>query len=308
MLITRPRLDALRTDFSLIFNNGYGQTPTWSEKLATEVQSSSESNTYGFIAQQLAMIEWIGPRVVQNLAEHDYVLPNKPYEATVEISKYKIEDDNLGLFRSVTLPQLAYAAKKLPDRLLKALLQSSTLGFDGVSLFNDAHPTFAPAAFPQTYDNLFTEDLDGDGVNAVYAAMASYTGEDGNPLGVMPDTIFVPPQLARQAMVVANSTTYAIPGVTSGLSVTVDNPLRGMFKVEVIPELANQPTVWYMADTSKPIKPFVRQVRQAVQFVARDNPDDPKVFDQAVFTYGADGREAMGISLPFLIAKSTHTP
>lgn len=307
-MITRQRLDALRTDFSLLFGSAYTATTIWSPRLASDVQSDSKSTTYGWLAQQLAMREWIGPRVVQNLAEHDYQVPNKPYEATVELSKFDIEDDILGVFRGMTIPQLAFAAKKLPDRNLKALIQSSTQGFDGVSLFNDSHPTFAPPQFTQTYDNLHTQDLDGDGVQAVYAAMASFTGEDGNPLGIVPNLLIVPPQLARNAYVVANSTTYAIPGVTTGLSVAVDNPLRGMFDVLMVPELANEPNNWYMADTTKPIKPFVRQIRQAANFVSRDNPEDPKVFDQAVFTYGVDAREAMAITLPFLIAKAIHTP
>lgn len=47
---------------------------------------------------------------------------------------------------------------------------------------------------------------------------------------------------------------------------------------------------WFLMDTRRPLKPLIYQSRKAFQFVARDNPEDPKVFDRAVFTYGVDGR------------------
>lgn len=51
---------------------------------------------------------------------------------------------------------------------------------------------------------------------------------------------------------------------------------------------ANAP--WFLMDTRRPLKPLIYQNRKSFQFVARDNPEDPKVFDRAVYTYGVDGR------------------
>ena len=305
MMITQTLLDALRITFDARFSQAYEATPTWYDKLCTTIPSTGKSNRYGFKAQQARMQQWTGPRVAQNLSEHVYDLDNLPFEATIELDRDDVEDDTLGIFTAQTIPDLAQAARKHPDQLLKALLQGSESGFDAVSLFNNSHPCYDSAS--STYDNLHTQDLDADGVSAVYAGMASITGENGDPLEIMPNLLIVPPQLKRHALVVANSTTYAVPG-TTGASATVDNPLKGWFEVLCVPELANEPNVWYMADTTKAMKPFVYQLRRAAQLVSRDQANDPKVFDQKKFTYGVDCRDNVGIGLPFLIAKATHTP
>lgn len=311
MQVDSATLDALRTDFEGQFDTAYQKTEVWHEKVATTVPSSTKSNTYGWAALQTALREWVGPRVATNLAEHSYVLTNKKYEGTIELLREDIEDDNLGIFSKVTVPGLARAAAKWPDRLLKTMLQLNTntgpTAFDGKALFADDHPCFDSAG--TTYDNLnLATELDQAGVAKAWAAMASYVGEDGNPLEVTPNLLIVPPQLKRRAMVVMQSTTYALPGSIATVgSATVDNPLRGWMDILVIPELANNPTIWYMADTTKPIMPLVFQLRQSAELVARVNLEDPKVFDEDKFTWGTRTRGNVGVTLPFLISKNTGT-
>jgi phage major head subunit gpT-like protein len=292
--ITQANLDALRIVFSKGFEKAYGEAPSWWAELATKVPSSTASNRYGWVAQMVKLREWLGPRVALNLSEHEYTIRNRKFEGTREVDRDQIEDDNLGMYQSILIPQLAQAVKKHPDQLLKTLLQSSTLAFDGLSLFNDAHLTFNGSG---TYDNKFAGTaLSLTNFGVVWAAMAGYTGEDGEPLGVMPDLLIVPPQLKKTALEIVNATLIATGGT---------NVLQGWARVLVVPELANQPTVWYLADTSKGIKPFVWQVRRSPEFVSRDNLSDPKVFEQEKFTYGVNYRGEVGITLPFLISQST---
>jgi phage major head subunit gpT-like protein len=307
MQINAATLDALRTDFSMAFAAAYAATEAWYEKLATTVTSKAKSNTYGWIAMQLALEEWIGPRTASNLSEHPFTVFNKKYSGVIELDRDDIEDDNLGMFSSMTVPQFGNAVKKHPDRLIKAMLQANPTAFDGKALFANDHPCFDAAG--STYDNLNTSNLDAAGVATVYAAMTSITGEDGNPLGIEPSAIIVPPQLKREAMTVMNSTTYALPGTIATVgSATVDNALRGWMEVICLPELANQPTVWYMADLKKPIKPILYQLRSPFDLVARISTEDPKVFEQDKFTWGTRGRCNVAPTLPFLISKNTHTP
>lgn len=305
MEISSANLDALRVDFSAIFAKAYSEAPVFYDKMSSDIESDAADNVYGWIAQQLAMRKWVGPRVAQNLKEHDYRLHNDLYEATIELLRTKIEDDTLGIFRGQTMPQLAVAAKKHPDKLLAALITANPNGFDGVPLFSGSHPTFAPSDAAQTYSNDFALALTSDNFQTVYAAMASYVGEDGMPLEVGPTALIVPPQLRAIATAIMHSSTYAIPGASGGLSATIDNPLRGWCEVIEVKQFAAAPTVWYVADLSQPVKPFIHQIRDQAQMVARDNPQDPKVFDLDMFTYGTRLRDAMGISLPFLIARST---
>ena len=101
-----------------------------------------------------------------------------------------------------------------------------------------------------------------------------------------------------------SSTTAAKVFGSNTAAASIDNVLQGWADVLVIPELAGDPTRWYLADVSKPIKPLIYQSRRPDQFVSRDNPQDPKVFDQKKYTYGVDNRKNVGVSLPFLISTS----
>ena len=307
MIITRANLDALRVTLVQTFGAAYAAATPELEKIATTVPSSTKSNTYGWLAQQVTLREWIGQRVTQNLSEHDYTLPNKSFEGTVELDRDDVADDNLGHFEVIAIQQLAEATKKHPDRQIAALLAANPLAFDGLSLFHNSHPTFAPAGSTQTYDNEFASTaLTALNLEAVMAVMASYVGEDGQPLEVRPTHILVPPQLEITAKQIVSSATYSARVSGEGAdNIAVDNPLRGVVDVIVSKRLAGAPTVWYPMDLSKAIKPVIRQLRQAPNFVSRDNPQDPKVFDLKKFTYGVDLRDAYGVSLPFLIARCT---
>jgi phage major head subunit gpT-like protein len=306
MIITAEALDAIRVTFSDVFAKAYEAAESWKDKIATTVQSTTRSNVYGFRALQMRLRKWVGPRVAQNLSEHKYTLENVPYEGTIEVDKFDIEDDNLGMYVGTEIPDLAQAKKKHPDQILVEVLQANPDGFDEVAFFDGTHPNFnATGVGATTYSNDETNALDGDGFDAAYAQMVSIVGENGQPLGVKPNRLFVPPQLKRKALVLMQSTTYAQPGEAGANGAVVDNVLKGWCEVVVMEELANEPNVWYLADCSKAIKPLLYQLREDGPLVARDNPQDPKVFDQAIFTYGTHMRDAAGVTLPFLIQRNT---
>lgn len=305
MLINAANLDALRTTFGTQYSAGYARTQTFYDKICTEIPSNSKSNTYGWVAQMLVLREWLGPRIALNLSEHAYTLANKTFEGTVEVDRDDIEDDNLGIYTGVMMPQLGEATKKHPDILVRSLINANTaLAFDGLSLFNAAHLTFDKTGTTPTYSNAFNVLLDANNFNTVWSAMASYVGEDGLPVGVMPNLLIVPPQLKLAALTIMNGGLYSpITGQPGAGAIAIENPLKGWCEILVVPELASTPQAWYLADTSKAIKPFVFQNRRAPNFVSRDNASDPKVFDLKKFTYGVDYRGNVGITLPFLIGQ-----
>ncbi len=300
MIISQANLDALRVQLSMAFQSAYSSTPTFYDRLCTTVSSSTSTSRYGWLAQQLVMREWIGPRVAQNMTERTVDVLNKKFESTFQIPRDQLEDDNLGIYASAWAPQLAQAARKHPDTLLVALLAANPTGYDGVALFHDAHPNFnVSGSGATTYDNNFALALDATTFNTVWSTMASYIGEDGLPLGVMPNLLIVPPQLKKAALEIMQATLTTGSNVAGG-----SNVLQGWAEVLVVPELAGSPDVWYLADVSKPIKPFLYQQRRAPEFVSRDNLTDPAVFENEVFTYGCSYRGAVAHTLPFLISKS----
>lgn len=302
-VITQAVLDTLRTTLDLKYGNAYQETKNWFQEIATTIPSNNESNTYGWIAQNLTLEEWLGPRTAQNLREHSYVLNNKKFQRVVQIPREKIADDSLGIYTAVTMPNLGKAAKKHPDVLAASALTSNGTAFDGKAFFATDHPTFDEAADTYSNDNPAT-DLTGDGVLAVVAKMQSIKGEDGLPLELNPDLMIVPPQLQYKADTVMKSATYAMPATGTTTAATVQNVLQGWMRVLVVPQLAANPTTWYVADTTKGIMPLVYQLREAAELVARVNLEDPTVFDLDMFTWGVRIRDNIGYTLPFLMARA----
>lgn len=299
MLITKDNLNALRTTFGAQFQAGYDNAETFADKISTKIGSSSGQNLYGWIAQQLKARKWEGPRLVRNLSERSYMLENEEFEVTVGIPRKDILNDNLGIFANQTMPQVGNAIATIPDDLLVQILQNNAVCFDGKNFFATDHPTFDDSG--STYSNLFGNSaLDATNFNTIWGTMASYTGEDGRPLGINPNLLIVPPQLKRAALEIVNAT-FAV-GV-GGTNVTAENVLKGWADVLVIPELSSQPSVWYLADVSRGILPFVTQEREPYQFVAKDRPEDDNVFMNGEFVYGGYWYGNVGVTLPFLIAK-----
>ncbi len=222
-----------------------------------------------------------------------YQLENEPYELTVGVDRDDIEDEQLGVYNPL-FDEMGRNAKKWPDQVLKTALQAGTtnLGFDGVAFFSTAHPLNSGG---NQSNNFTTTALTATNFGTVRAAMMAYTGEDGEPLGVMPNTLIVPPQLEDTA----NSIVTASVGASGATNVQ-----KGQANVVVVPELANQGTTWYLADTSNAIKGLVWQVRKAPEFVAKTELTDDNVFFQKQFIWGVDARGVAGYGPWFLMARA----
>lgn len=296
MLLTKASLQALMTSFSMTFRQAWGETPNWHQNITTQIPSNTRINTYGWMARLLAMRKWAGPRVIQNLNTHAYTLENDPYETTVGVDKHDFADDNLGVY-SPLIAEMGRVGRKWPDQLTKRALQAGAvnLGFDSQPFFSTTHD-LNPAG---NQSNLFDPQDPNTGPSphnwdAVRSAMASYVGEDGEPLGVMADTIIVPPTLELQAKTTVTAA-FGAAGAT--------NVQQGQARVLVIPELANEPAVWYAAMTTGAIKPLIFQLREAISLVTKTLPTDDNVFQLRQFLWGLEGRGAVGYGPWFLMAR-----
>lgn len=304
MLITPASIAALQTGISLSFQQAWALAPTFWNRLATLSPSSTRSNVYAAMARFDTMREWLGPRLFNNITGHDYTLINRTYELSVGVEREDIEDDQIG-WTGPRAAMMGQQAAKWPDQLVREALQSGTVttgpggaGFDGLSHFNDAH-TLDPSG---TQDNNFTvTPLTASNYGVVRETMMSYTGEDGEPLAIMPDLLCVPPQLETEARTILNADIIADPG---GVAAGVTNVFKSSADLLVIPELANEATTWYMFDTSRPINPLIWQLRRAIQMTTKTALSDDNVFRNKRFEWGIDARGAVGYAPWFLSSRS----
>jgi phage major head subunit gpT-like protein len=91
-----------------------------------------------------------------------------------------------------------------------------------------------------------------------------------------------------------------------------DNVMKGWTDRLMWPDLGGAATVgngtydqvWYLADTSKPIKPLSWLLRKAPDFTYRNQPADPVVFDLHTYIYGSESRGNAAWAFPQLISRS----
>lgn len=293
MELSKPAIKSLETNFNDQYRTGYGASLPWWMKVATPIPSSTKTNTYAWLEKIPKMREWIGPRQIQNLVHNAFVVENKHFELTVGVDANDVKDDNLGIY-SPLFQMLGDSAAKLPDQQLKTVLQAGTtgLGFDAVAQFASTHP-LNPAG--NQSNNFTTTALTTTNFGTTRAAMMAYTGADGEPLGVMPNLLIVPPQLEDTANTIVTAA-FGSSGAT--------NVQQGQASVLVVPELANQATTWYLADVSKPIKGLVWQEREPIKLVPMTDVTDENVFMHRQFLWGVDGRGAATYGPWFLIARA----
>lgn len=321
MLLTPAALQFAFNMFDLRLQAGYTLANSWYQNVATEVPSNTEQNVYGWIGKLPKMREWTGERFMNNPAARSYTLVNKTYEDTIKIPREKFEDDQYGIYMP-SLDLLGQEAKVLPDRLIAGLLDSgnaaTSLTFDGQSFFSANHPTDPDNAASAVQSNLFTAlPLTPANVQTVYAAMRQFTGEDGLPLGIRPNRLVVTTTNEIAARQICNSAFIAppqagTPSATPGFganagNVVQSNALQGMLEPLVVDWLDVSTTTtrgtWYLLDTTKPIRPFIWQMRRPLSSTYLNNLTDANVFLRKEFIYGVDERAAAGYGLWFMAAK-----
>lgn len=159
-IITPALITSLRTGYSQAFQDALAATPTDWANVATRVPSSSTSNTYGWLGQFPKLREWVGDRVVKDMAASGYQITNKLYEGTVGVKRTDIEDDNVGIYTPL-FAEMGRGAAAHPDELVFGLLAAgeSTLCYDGQNFFDVDHPIYpnvdgtGTPALASNYDN-----------------------------------------------------------------------------------------------------------------------------------------------------------
>src|SRR6478735_609689 len=136
MLINKASLSALFISLSVVFNKAFEAAPTQWQKIAMLVQSTSGQNDYAWLSNFPRMRKWVGEKVIKALAGHKYTIVNDDWEATVEVSRNDIDDDNLGIY-GPQAQSAAMSAKQLPDEIVFELVNNgfSATCYDGQYFF-----------------------------------------------------------------------------------------------------------------------------------------------------------------------------
>lgn len=287
MLVNKTVLAQAFIALSTLFNNAFSEAPSQWQKIAMLVPSNTATNDYKWLSHFPQMKKWMDEKAVKSLAASGYSIENEDWEATVEVDRNHIEDDQLGIYR----PQAQMAgesAKQLPDEIVFALVSNGFTNkcYDGQPFFSETHKVGKTIV-----SNKGTKKLS---IATLAAAQASYgaarialmkmKSEENRSLNIKPNILVVPPALAdiANALMTVDRLEDGKPNIYKGTAeVVIDNRLTS-------------DDAWFLLDTTKPVKPFIYQERKKPTFVQQTDMASDDVFSRKKFKFGAEARAAGG--------------
>jgi phage major head subunit gpT-like protein len=143
MLLNAQSFQILFTGFQAAYGEAFakfGVDATW-DKAAMMTQSTTAQELYNWLGQSTGFREWLGDRVLQNLALHGFYIANKDFENTVVLKANQVLDDQYGVLTPL-FQQLGQDAALHPDQLVYQLLAqgASVPCYDGQNFFDTDHP------------------------------------------------------------------------------------------------------------------------------------------------------------------------
>lgn len=264
-----------------------------------ETNSDGRDEEYGWLGQSPSMNEWIDERKLKSLGSYDYKLKNKSYEATIQVNRDDIEDDRLGAIK-LRISDLAEKAKQHPRKLFFEALVAGTTGlcYDGQPFFSTSHVSGDSG----TQSNLIA----GAGVtlaniaadlDKMIAAMKSFKDDVGEPFDESDIQIGVLCSLALESVFNDLNALVEIAGT--------QNKWRG--KISLIVSTSRiTGNSWYFGNIKAGLKPFIRQIRQAVKFESLEDESE-NGFMKKIYSYGVDSREVFGYGLWQKMIKVTNS-
>lgn len=163
-MLTAAQLLALHTTLKARFNAGLAAAPNHWKLVAAAIASSSKSNTYAWLTNFPAFREWVGSRLHKAVSEQAYTVTNRKFEATIDIPRTDIEDDDFGHYGDISA-SYGHAVIDLQNDLVFQALKNgfSRLCYDGQYFFDVDHPIYA--------------NEDGTGAVTTASNMQAGTGE-----------------------------------------------------------------------------------------------------------------------------------
>lgn len=295
-------INALTTNLKKIFDGAFEAAESSWNQVAMEVPSNGKSNTYAWIDKFPKMRKWVGDKVVKQLSAHAYTIVNDDFEATVEVDRNDIEDDEVGIYK----PQAEMAgesSKQWADELVYTTLTNGFTEkcYDGNTFYADNHAV-GEGKSKKLVSNRLNAPLK---IDTLAEAKASYgvartmirsvKDEEGRPLNLTPNLLVVPPALEDTANALMT---------TDRLEDGKVNPYKGTAKVLVVGWLKTD-TEWHLLDARKSIKPIVFQPRKKPVFVKQTDTSSEAVFMRKKFKFGAEARGAAGYGLWQMAVGST---
>ncbi len=286
-MISRDAQDAL-TEFSTAFDAAYtlADFQEWAKQLGLSVPGKYKTtfpipiSAAGFRIRQ-------GEDKFRDLFEKSFSVSPFEWQDGVRAHHLKIEAPDF-IDWAGEPARIALEAKRLPQTLIAAMLEANPVTeFDGLSLFNDAHPV-APvgaAGGSAVIDNNLTglSALNIAALETIEAQFNGFKGPNGKPMGRHLTHLLVPRAMRLTAEKVINGELMYNSALNAGANTNqVSKNLWSGIEIIVSDELTAT-NVFYAIDATGP-KPWV---------VADPGAPEEMVFDKSSDLYKTSGYLAL---------------
>ena len=282
------------------FFSRFSAVPTFFGDLTTRIASDADQETYKFLGSVPRLREWGTGRVIRGITTESYTVENLKYESTIEVDRDELADDQTGQIR-IRVQELAQAAATHKDYLTAQLLiNGGTTGFnswDGQTFFGSAHSYGGQGSqvndISVDISNIAANvnepddvDLTGPktkqyGFDQAWGQMTGFVDNQGEPIPMGMDGLVV--------VCHPTQTISWMEALTSTLVNNTSNVIAGL-GVRVLPmPWFTDKSMWYLLKTNQPMRPFIFQDREPIEFVALTEGTD-EAFRREKFLYGVRAR------------------
>ena len=266
------------------------------------------------LANLPVMRKWTGARRAKFMRAYTQTIGYDDYEATLPLKLNLVTSDPLGIVSSV-LPEFMKQLGAF-DASMSAAYDANSgagpTGFDGVALFATTHPHSSTGSTQSNLDattNLSHANL----VAAEYNGML-ITQENGEPAMIRYDQMRVGPKLKRRAMELVGTSQRVVPIAATGeeayssalAAATRESTYKGDYVLLVDDRVST--FYWDLIDTSKgQLRPMVQFLITPPTAVIRDQPTDPRVWENREALYGITGQRGIGAGHWYTCRRATRT-
>ncbi len=244
---------------------------------------------------------WLGDKIFKSLRAFRQDIDVDPWEASIELDRLDVMADPTGVVDTVIRAFLGSEVSSFDDMVFTELL-ANPVGYDGVSLLNDAHP-FSNG----TGDNLTTAAISHVDVRLMHEQMRGFQDEDGRPLQVVPNTLLVGTDLEHEALEIAgadkpiffnNTGAEAAAAVIGG--VVIENVTKGRYNVVVSEWITGNQ--WFLMDLRRPgLRPIIVPKFRSFEPQMQDRMDAEGRFVADKVRASLEGDYGVGAGLWWLV-------
>lgn len=269
----------------------------WPALVSNLFNSDQHSESYAMLGFSPALREWIGGRQAKGLRANSYIIPNKHYEATLEVKTRDVRLDKTGQIMA-RVDEFADQSDIHWATLLSSLIEAgeSTACYDGSFFFDTTHSegdsgtqdndlTYAAA----TGTSPTKEEMQGAILQSI-SAISGFKNDQGQPMN--------PAAKGFTVMVPQTYHQIALAAISDILNVALANNMNpnrlGKFQVEVElnPDLT-WTTKFATFRTDSPIKALIRQEETPLMFKSKAEGSEFE-FDNDAWQFGIDGWRNVG--------------